>query len=79
MTRELVFMPHSGPSGSPTWRLSWARNWPWEYTTAQGLRCARMSRSNRSRSSIWTYERHSNIDGRVCCGHLQCWSPLIVG
>ena len=69
--REPLFMPHSGPSGSPTWRLSWARNWPWEYTKAQGLRCARMSRSNRSRSSIWTYEWHSNIDARVCWGHLM--------
>jgi hypothetical protein len=40
-----------------------------------GLRCARMSRSNRSRSSIWTYERHSNIDARVCWGHLMLVTP----
>ena len=46
-----------------------------EYTKAQGLRCARMSRSNRSRSSIWTYERHSNIDARVCWGHLMLVTP----
>ena len=72
---ERLFMPHSGPSGSPTWRLSWVGNWPWEYTKAQGLRCARMSRSNRSRSSIWTYERHSNIDARVCWGHLMLVTP----
>jgi hypothetical protein len=24
--REPLFMPHSGPSGSPTWRLSWVGN-----------------------------------------------------
>ena len=53
-------------------------NWRWEYTKAQGLRCARMSRSNPSRSSIWTDKRYSSIDARVCWGDLRL-VPLMVG